>query len=62
MMRCDAQGRALETLKVNRDRFAVSPGQHRVRVGGRFTGGEPPAVKCEFRTVGQPRRLGQSER
>jgi hypothetical protein len=59
MSRCDARGHTIETLKVNPDRFEVAPGLRRIRVGMRSSGGESPGVKCEFRTVGQPRRLSQ---
>jgi hypothetical protein len=59
VMRCDAQGHPLTRLAVDSSRFQIQSGPQRVRVRGRFTSGDDPAVKCEFRTVGEPRRLGR---
>jgi hypothetical protein len=57
VVRCNPQGVKLESFQVNAGRFRVDPGNQRIHVGGRFTGLESPSVKCEFRTVGPPRRL-----
>lgn len=51
---CDPRGHTLQSRPVLPDRLQVSPGQLSIRVGGRFLAGENPALKCEFRTVGQP--------
>jgi hypothetical protein len=61
MLRCNAQGQPLETIAVNRNRLQVAPGKILVRVGARLPAGEDTALKCEFRTVGEPDRLSQPD-
>jgi hypothetical protein len=56
--RCNPQGQTLEVIPVNRERLTIPTGPLQIQVGGRIAGGENPAVKCEFRTVGAPHPIG----
>jgi hypothetical protein len=58
VVRCDAQGHTMDRVPVQPSRFQIPSGPQQIRVGGRFASGDNPTVKCEFRTVGEPRRLG----
>jgi hypothetical protein len=59
LVRCNAQGRPLETIAVNQNRLQVASGKTRIRVGARLATGDDVGLKCEFRTVGVPRSLSQ---
>lgn len=59
---CDAQGNTLKSLQLDPARLQVVSGPQHIRVGGRFQGGDAGGVKCEFRTVGRPHRIGPPSR
>ena len=61
LVRCNAQGQALETIAVNRDRLQVGSGKTVIRLGARLPAEQESGVKCEFRTVGAPDRLSQPD-
>jgi len=57
VQQCDPQGRVTQSVNTDPARFAVPSGAQEIRIGARFAAGETASIKCEFRTVGEPRRI-----
>ena len=56
-IRYDENWNRLGAVPVDPSRMQVPPGKSQITVGCRFSGGDKPALKCEFRTVGSRQRL-----
>ena len=55
--RYDENWNRLGSVPVDPSRLQVQPGKSQLTINCRLSGGDKPALKCEFRTVGIPQRI-----
>ncbi|MCL5097202.1 MAG: hypothetical protein M1608_06705 [Candidatus Omnitrophica bacterium] len=53
----DKHWNRLGTLPVAMNRFEIPSGKSKVSIGCHFTQGDKSSLKCEFRTIGPPKRI-----